>query len=214
NEVNRHLYLDHVKLMGAQVELSRKHGEDLADINTLLVELSQRHAELRLATLRDRLPDAEKLKTRYQRQVDVLSAESYRSGWENREFEGHAEVVTPDQFDEQKGVERDHYSVKYYMQQLWDEINIMYPADVLKMLAAEKDGPSTSASVAKELIPASGPLEQASEVPGGQPDLGVLTGEGSGAVILSSDDSDPSTPPSIGASPSAETGCAPLSGGN
>ncbi|PON55788.1 hypothetical protein PanWU01x14_185970, partial [Parasponia andersonii] len=110
--------------------------------------------ELRLAVLRDRLTDAEKLKTRYQRQVDVLSAESYRSGWENREFEGHAEVVMPDQFDEQKGVERDHYSVRHYMQQLGDEINIVYPTDVLKMLDEEKDGPSKFASIAKEIVPA------------------------------------------------------------
>ncbi|PON74711.1 hypothetical protein PanWU01x14_047700, partial [Parasponia andersonii] len=108
---------------------------------------------LRLAALKDRLADAEKLKIRYQRKVDVLSAESYRSGWENREFEGHAEVVTPDQFDEQKDIERDHYSIKHYMQHLGDEISITYSADVLKMLAAEKDGPSTSASGAKEIIP-------------------------------------------------------------
>ncbi|PON71078.1 hypothetical protein PanWU01x14_075170 [Parasponia andersonii] len=145
--------------MGAQVEMSRKHYEDLAGINTFLVDLLQQQAELRLAALKDRLADADKLKTRYQRQVDVLSAESYRSGWENREFEGHAEVVTPDQFDNQKGVERDHYSVKHYMQQLGDEISITYPADVLKMLAAEKEGPSTSASGAIELVPASGLLD-------------------------------------------------------
>ncbi|PON37537.1 hypothetical protein PanWU01x14_319560 [Parasponia andersonii] len=116
NEVNRHLCLDQKKLMGAHVELSHKYGEDLAYINTLLVDLSQLQVELRLAVLRDRLVDAEKLKMRYHRQVDVLSAESYRTGLENREFEGHAEVVTPDQFDEQKGIERDHYSVKYYIQ--------------------------------------------------------------------------------------------------
>ncbi|PON40059.1 hypothetical protein PanWU01x14_300020, partial [Parasponia andersonii] len=97
----------------------------------------------------------EKLKVRYQRHVDILSAESYRSGWENREFEGHAEVVMPDQFDEQKGVERDHYSVRYYMQQLGDEINIVYPDDVLKILDEVKDGPSISASVARD-CPASG----------------------------------------------------------
>ncbi|PON54840.1 hypothetical protein PanWU01x14_192060, partial [Parasponia andersonii] len=36
NEVNRHLYLDHKNLMG---EMSHKHGEDLADINTFLVDL-------------------------------------------------------------------------------------------------------------------------------------------------------------------------------
>ncbi|PON78514.1 hypothetical protein PanWU01x14_017720, partial [Parasponia andersonii] len=86
------------------------------------------------------LADAEKLKTRYQRQVEILSTESYRSGWENKEFEGHADVVTLDQFDKQKGVERDHYSVEYYIQQLGDEINIMYPANVLKMLDEENDG--------------------------------------------------------------------------
>ncbi|PON80211.1 hypothetical protein PanWU01x14_006610 [Parasponia andersonii] len=136
--------------------MSRKRGENLADINNLLIDLSQQQAELRLAALRDRLADTEKLKTRYQRQVDVISAESYRSGWENREFKGHAEVVTPDQFDEQKGVERDHYSVRYYMQQLGDEINIVYPADVLKMLDEEKDEPSTSAFVAKEIVLALG----------------------------------------------------------
>ncbi|PON57058.1 hypothetical protein PanWU01x14_176480, partial [Parasponia andersonii] len=129
HEVNRHLFLDHKNLMGAQVEASRKHCADLAGINSLLVDLSQRQAELRLAALKDRLADAEKLKIRYQKQVDVLSAESYRSGWENREFENHAELVTPDQFDDQKGVERDHYSIKHYMQQLEDEIKIIYPSD-------------------------------------------------------------------------------------
>ncbi|PON56063.1 hypothetical protein PanWU01x14_184220, partial [Parasponia andersonii] len=106
HEVNRYLFLDHKNLMGAQVEISSKHCTDLAGINSLLVDLSQRQAELRLAALKDKLADAEKLKARYQKQVDVLSAESYRSGWENREFENHAEEVTPDQFDDQKGVER------------------------------------------------------------------------------------------------------------
>ncbi|PON38889.1 hypothetical protein PanWU01x14_309150, partial [Parasponia andersonii] len=113
---------------------------------------------------------------------------------ENREFEGHTEMVTPDQFDEQKGVERDHYSIKNYMQQLGDEINIVYPTDVLKMLNEEKDGPSTSAAVAKEIVLTSGPLEQAPEVPCSQPDLGASTGDGTSAVVLSSDDSDPGTP--------------------
>ncbi|PON77321.1 hypothetical protein PanWU01x14_029400 [Parasponia andersonii] len=141
HEVNRYLFLDYKNLMGAQVEMSRKHCEDLAGINSLLVDLSQRQAELRLAALKDRLVDAEKLKTRYQRQVDVLSAESYRSGWENREFENHAEVVTLNQFDDQKSIERDHYSVKHYMQQLGDEIRITYLANVLEMLAAKKMGP-------------------------------------------------------------------------
>ncbi|PON76423.1 hypothetical protein PanWU01x14_034770, partial [Parasponia andersonii] len=102
-----------------------------------------------------------------QRQVDVLSTESYRSGWENREFECHAEVITPDQFDEQKGVERDHYSIKHYMQQLGDVISITYPADVLKMLTAEKDRPSTSAYGAKVLIPIFGPPDRTLEAPGG-----------------------------------------------
>ncbi|PON79474.1 hypothetical protein PanWU01x14_012090, partial [Parasponia andersonii] len=196
--------------MGAHVEMSRKHSEDLAGINTFLVDLSQRQAELRLAALKDRLADTEKLKTRYQKQVDILSAENYRSGWENREFRGHAEVIMPDQFDDQKGIERDHYSVKHYMQQLGDEIIITYPADVLKMLAAEKDGPSTSASGAKELIPISGPPDRTSEAPGSQPGLGVSTGEGFGAVIVSNDESDPGMPPSIGAGPSAGTGRALL----
>ncbi|PON62980.1 hypothetical protein PanWU01x14_134270 [Parasponia andersonii] len=80
HEVNRYLFLVHKNLMGAQVEMSCKHSEDLAGINTLLVDLSQQQAELRLVALKYRLADAEKLKTRYQRQVDVLSAESYRSG--------------------------------------------------------------------------------------------------------------------------------------
>ncbi|PON74472.1 hypothetical protein PanWU01x14_048790, partial [Parasponia andersonii] len=80
HEVNRHLFLDHKNLMGAQVEASRKHCADLAGINSLLLDLSQRQAELRVAALKDRLADAEKLKIRYQKQVDVLSAESYRSG--------------------------------------------------------------------------------------------------------------------------------------
>ncbi|PON49991.1 hypothetical protein PanWU01x14_226280, partial [Parasponia andersonii] len=158
--------------------------------------------------------DAEKLKTRYQRQVDVLSAESYRSGWENKEFKSHAEVLTPDQFDDQKGVERDHYFVKHYMQQLGNEISITYPADVLKMLAAEKDRPSASASGATELIPASSPPDRTSEAPDIQPSLGVSIGEGSGAVIVSSDESDPATPPSTGAGPSNGIGRAPLDRGN
>ncbi|PON51059.1 hypothetical protein PanWU01x14_219170, partial [Parasponia andersonii] len=199
-------------MMRAQVELSCKHDEDLADINTLLVDLSQRQAELRLAVLRDRLVEVEKQKTRYQRQVDVLSVESYRSGSENREFEDHTEMVMPDHFDEQKGIERDHYSVKYYMQQLRDEINIAYLVDMLKLLTVEKDGPSTSASIAKELILISGPLDQTSGVPGGQPGLGALTGEGFGTVILSSDDFDPGTPPTTRVGPSAETCCTPMAG--
>ncbi|PON75487.1 hypothetical protein PanWU01x14_041120, partial [Parasponia andersonii] len=41
---------------------------------------NERQVELRLAALKDRLADAEKLKMRYQRQVDILSTESYRSG--------------------------------------------------------------------------------------------------------------------------------------
>ncbi|PON40415.1 hypothetical protein PanWU01x14_297350, partial [Parasponia andersonii] len=213
NEVNRYLFLDHKNQMGAHVEMSRTHGEDLAGINTFLVDLSQRQVELRLAVLKDRLADAEKLKTRYQRQVDILSAESYRSGWENREFESHAEVVTPDQYDDQKGVERDHYSIKHYMQQLGDEISITYPADVLKMLAAEKDRPSTSASGAIELISASGPPDRTSEAPDIQLSLGVSIVKGSGTVIISSDESDPATPPSTGAGSSAEVGHAPMDGG-
>ncbi|PON32518.1 hypothetical protein PanWU01x14_360580, partial [Parasponia andersonii] len=36
NEVIRYLYLDNCKLMEAHVELTRKHSEDLADINTIL----------------------------------------------------------------------------------------------------------------------------------------------------------------------------------
>ncbi|PON31343.1 hypothetical protein PanWU01x14_370650 [Parasponia andersonii] len=157
HEVNRYLFLDHRNLMDAQVEMSRKHCEDLAGMNSLLVDLSQRQAELKLMALKDRLADVEKLKTRYQRQVDVLSAESYRSGWENREFENHAKVVTPDQFDDQKGIERDYYSVEHYMQRLGVEISITYPADVLEMLATEKYGPSTSAPGTRELVPTSGP---------------------------------------------------------
>ncbi|PON64578.1 hypothetical protein PanWU01x14_122900, partial [Parasponia andersonii] len=135
-------------------------------------------AELRLAALKNRLADSEKLKTMYQRQVDILCAKSYRSSWENREFEGHVEVVMPNQFDDQKDVKRDHYSVKHYMQQLGDEISITYLTDVLKMLVVEKDGPSTSASGAKELIPIFGPLDRTSEAPGAQPSLGVSTGDG------------------------------------
>ena len=125
----------------------------------VLLCLFQRQAQLRLTALKDRLADAEKLKLRYQRQVDVLSAESYRSGWENREYEGHPEVVTPDQFDEQKGVERDHYVVGHYMQQMGDTINIVYPADVMKMLDEEAGGPSTSAAVGRELVPVPSPAE-------------------------------------------------------
>ncbi|PON79069.1 hypothetical protein PanWU01x14_015700, partial [Parasponia andersonii] len=40
HEVNRHLFLDHKNLMGAQVEASRKHCADLTGINSLLVDLS------------------------------------------------------------------------------------------------------------------------------------------------------------------------------
>ena len=98
--------------------------------------------------------------------MDVLSAESYRFGWENREFEGHPEVVTPDQFDEQKGVERDHYSVGYYTQRLGNEINITYPADVLKMLDEEKGKPFASASVGKELVPVMGQDKPTASQPG------------------------------------------------
>ncbi|PON39280.1 hypothetical protein PanWU01x14_306050, partial [Parasponia andersonii] len=57
NEVNRYLFLDHKNLMGAHVEMSRKHSEDVAGINTFLVDLSQRQVELRLAALKDRLAD-------------------------------------------------------------------------------------------------------------------------------------------------------------
>ncbi|PON51086.1 hypothetical protein PanWU01x14_219440 [Parasponia andersonii] len=100
------------------------------------------------------------------------------------------------------------------MQQLGDGISITYPADVLKILAVVKDGPSTSTSIAKELIPISSLPDRTSEAPGGQPGLRVSTGERSGTVIVSSDESDPSTPPSTGVGPSTGTGCAPLAGGN
>ena len=152
------------------------------------VGLLQRQAQLRLTALKDRLADAEKLKLRYQRQVDVLSAESYRSGWENREFEGHPEVVTPDQFDEQKGVERDHYVVGHYMQQMGDAINIVYPADVMKMLDEGACGPSTSAAAGGDLVTVPSPAE---------PRKDPL--EAAAAVILSSDESaDAGLPPSGG----------------
>ena len=62
-------------------------------------------------------------------------------------------MVTPDQFDEQKGVERDHYVVGHYMQQMGDTINIVYPADVMKMLDEEAGGPSTSAAAGREPVP-------------------------------------------------------------
>ena len=144
----------------------------------VLVGLLQRQAKLRLTALKDRLADAEKLKLRYQRQVDVLSAESYRSGWENWEYEGHPEVVTPDQFDEQKGVERDQYVIGHYMQQMGDTINIVYPADVMKMLDEEAGGPSTSAAGGGELVPVPNPAEPREDRPGA-----------ASAVILSSDES-------------------------
>ncbi|PON75349.1 hypothetical protein PanWU01x14_043160 [Parasponia andersonii] len=130
-------------------------------------------------------------------------AESYRSGWENREFEDHAEVVTPDQFDDQKGVERDHYSIKHYMQQLEDEIKIIYPSDVLEMLAAEKDGPSTSTPGAAELTPTAGLPGQTPEAPVIQPSPEVSIEEGFGAVVVSSDESNPATPLFLEAGPSA-----------
>ncbi|PON61662.1 hypothetical protein PanWU01x14_143210 [Parasponia andersonii] len=66
HEVNRHLSLDRKNLIGAQAEASRKHCVDLTGINSLLLDLSQRQAELRVAALKDRLADAEKLKIRYQ----------------------------------------------------------------------------------------------------------------------------------------------------
>ena len=156
-----------------------------------------------MAALRDRLADADKLKLRYQRQVNVLSAESYRSGWENREFEGHLEVVTPDQFDLQKGVERDSYSVGYYMQQMGDAINIEYPADVLKMLDEERCGPSTSAVASTELVPVMSPAEPTKD-----------PSEVAAAVDLSSDDSEPEAPPCAADGSSAETGIPPFGGGN
>ncbi|PON55914.1 hypothetical protein PanWU01x14_184860, partial [Parasponia andersonii] len=40
DEVNQYFFLDHKNLMGAHVEMSRKHSEDLAGINTFLVDLS------------------------------------------------------------------------------------------------------------------------------------------------------------------------------
>ncbi|PON37685.1 hypothetical protein PanWU01x14_318430 [Parasponia andersonii] len=177
--------------MEAHVELTRKRSENLADINTLLIKLSQWQVELRLVVLKDRLANAEKLKTRYQKQVDILFVESYRSGWENKKFEGHAEVVTLYQFYKQKGIKRDHYSDGYYMQELKDEINIVYPADVPKMLDEDNDRPSTSVSVAKEIVLVSDLPEQATEVPKGQPDPSALTDGGTSAVVLSSNDSVP-----------------------
>ncbi|PON52636.1 hypothetical protein PanWU01x14_207460 [Parasponia andersonii] len=100
------------------------------------------------------------------------------------------------------------------MQQLGDEIRIIYPFDVLEMLAAEKDGPSTSASGAAELIPASGPPDRTLEAPVIQPSLGVSIGEGSSAVVVSSDESDPASPPFSEAGPSAGVGRASSDGGN
>lgn len=176
NEVIDSLHLEYYGLLKSHVELTCLQREELVGTNDLLADLSQRQAELRMAALRDRLTDAEKLKKRYQRQVDVLCAESYMSGWENREFEGHPEVVTPDQFDGQKDVEKDHYSVGYYMQRLGSEIDITYPADVLKMLDEEKDGPSASAFAGKELVPV---------VSQGAPPTGLPL-PGLGAIELSS----------------------------
>ncbi|PON60030.1 hypothetical protein PanWU01x14_155440 [Parasponia andersonii] len=214
HEVNRRLFTDHKSLMVARVEASRKHCADLDGINSLLLDLSQRQAELRVAALKDRLADAEKLKIKYQKQVDVFSAEGYRSGWENREFENHAEVVTPDQFDDQKGVERDNYSIRHYMQQLENEITIIYPVDVLEMLAAEKDGPSTSAPDATAITPAANPPGQTSEPQVIQPDPDASLGEGLGAVVVSSDESNPATPLSPAAGPSAGEVCPSSDGGN
>ncbi|PON46335.1 hypothetical protein PanWU01x14_252220 [Parasponia andersonii] len=185
HEINRHLFTDHKSLMVARVEASRKHCADLDGINSLLLDLSQRQAELRVAALKDRL----------------------RSGWENREFENHAEVVTPDQFDDQKGVERDNYSIRHYMQQLENEITIIYPADVLEMLAAEKDGPSTSAPDATVITPAAHPPGQTSEPQVVRPDPEASLGEGLGAVVVSSDESNPATPLSPAAGPSAGEVC-------
>ncbi|PON54361.1 hypothetical protein PanWU01x14_195900, partial [Parasponia andersonii] len=120
----------------------------------------------------------------------------------------------PDQFDDQKSVERDHYSIKHYMQQLEDEIKIIYPSDVLEMLAAEKDGPSTSAPGAAELTPAVGPPGRTPEAPVIQPSPRVSIGEGFGAVIVSSDESNPPTPLFSEAGPSAGVSRASSDGGN
>ncbi|PON37194.1 hypothetical protein PanWU01x14_322470 [Parasponia andersonii] len=169
--------------MGAHAELSRKNGEYLADINILLVDLSQRQVELRLAVLRDRLANAEKLKIR---ELQVWLGEQ---GIRGPRGGGNARPSG-------------------------DEINILYSADVLKMLDEEKDGPSISASIASEIVATFGLPELAAEVHGGQPGLGALTGRGSGTVVLSSEDSDPDTPPSTEAGPSAEAGSAPLVGGS
>ncbi|PON56598.1 hypothetical protein PanWU01x14_180110 [Parasponia andersonii] len=92
---------------------------------------------------------------------------------------------------------------------LGDEINIMYPVDVLNMLDEDKDGPSTSAFVTKEIVPGLGLPEQATEVSGDQPGEGALMGGESSAVILSSDDSD-----SAAAGPSVEAGVASFPRGN
>ncbi|PON43357.1 hypothetical protein PanWU01x14_274560, partial [Parasponia andersonii] len=135
-------------------------------------------------------------------------------GWENREFENHAEVVTPDQFDDQKGVERDNYSIRHYMQQLENEIKIIYPADVLEMRAAEKDGPSTSAPDATAITPAANPPGQTSEPQVIQPNPDASLGEGLGAVVVSSDESNPATPLSPEAGPSAGDVCPSSDGGN
>ncbi|PON63012.1 hypothetical protein PanWU01x14_134590, partial [Parasponia andersonii] len=191
-----------------------KHCADLAGINSLLLDLSQRQVELRVAALKDRLADAEKLKIRYQKQVDIFSAEGYRSSWENREFENHAKVVTPDQFDDQKGVERDNYSIRHYMQQLENEIKIIYPADVLEMLAAEKERPSTSAPGATAITPAANPPGQTSEPQVIRPSPGASLGEGLGAVVVSSDESNPAMPLFSEAGPSTADVRPSLDGGN
>ncbi|PON92364.1 hypothetical protein TorRG33x02_118690 [Trema orientale] len=122
-------------------------NEVTLDLHSDYHKLMKAHIELTL-----RLADGKKLKIRYLRKVNILSAESYKFVLENREFDGHMEVVMPDQFDEQKGIERDHYSVGYYMQKLRDEINIVYPTDVLRMLDEENNGPSTSAPIGREII--------------------------------------------------------------
>ncbi|PON34404.1 hypothetical protein PanWU01x14_344660, partial [Parasponia andersonii] len=151
-------FIAHDKAVEDAKEARKAEATAKLEAHSLQRRLDRSHeAELRLVVLKDRLADAEKLKTR-------------------------------------------------------DEMSITYPANVLEMLATEKDGPSTSAPGAIELIPTSGPPDRTLEALDIQPSLRVSTGEGSGTVIVSSDESDPATPPSTRAGPSAGIGRAPVDG--
>ena len=82
------------------------------------------------------------------------------------------------------------------------------------MLDEEKDGPSTSASVGRKLVPVSDPPEPTASLPEGPAGLGTSSGGEPSAVIHSSDESEPDTPLAAEARLSVEAGLPPPAGGN